>query len=115
MTTYLARRVLQAVVVVLLVTIIVFGLIRLTPGGATASVLGGGPAHQQFLAQYLTWLGRVLRGDLGYSARLNQSVGSLLATSLPRTLVLDRGGDADRAGDRDPGRADPGCAPELSR
>ncbi len=88
MTTYLARRVLQAVVVVLLVTIIVFGLIRLTPGGATASVLGGGSAHQQFLAQYLTWLGRVLRGDLGYSARLNQSVGSLLAASLPRTLVL---------------------------
>jgi peptide/nickel transport system permease protein len=87
-TAYLARRVLQAVAVVLLVTLIVFGLIRLAPGGATAAVLGSGTAHQQFLAGYLTWLGRVLSGNLGRSLRLNQSVGALLAASLPRTLVL---------------------------
>ena len=88
MTAYLARRVLQAVAVVLLVTLIVFGLIRLAPGGAAVGVLGNGSAHQQFLAQYLTWLGRVLGGNLGRSARLNESVGALLAASLPRTLVL---------------------------
>jgi peptide/nickel transport system permease protein len=87
-TAYLARRVLQAIAVVILVTVIVFGLIRLAPGGAAAAVLGSGSAHQQFLAQYLTWLGRVLHGNLGFSARLNESVGSLLAASLPRTLVL---------------------------
>ena len=88
MTAYLARRALQAVVVVLLVTIIVFGLIRLAPGGASASLLGPGSAHQEFLAEYLTWLGRVLHGNLGRSDRLNETVGALLATSLPRTLVL---------------------------
>lgn len=88
MTAYLARRVLQAVAVVLLVTLIVFGLIQLAPGSATTGVLGSGSAHQQFLAQYLTWLGRVLSGNLGRSARLNESVGALLAASLPRTLVL---------------------------
>lgn len=88
MTAYLARRALQAVVVVLLVTIIVFGLIRLAPGGASASVLGPGEAHQQFLAEYLAWLGRLLHGNLGRSARLNESVGALLTASLPRTLVL---------------------------
>jgi len=87
-TSYLARRALQAVVVVLLVTLIVFGLIRLAPGGASASLLGAGSAHQQFLAEYLTWLGRVLHGNLGRSARLNETVGAVLATSLPRTLVL---------------------------
>jgi len=87
-TAYLARRVLQAVAVVLLVTLIVFGLIRLAPGEAAVGVLGNGSAHQQFLAQYLTWLGRVLGGNLGRSARLNESVGALLAASLPRTLVL---------------------------
>jgi peptide/nickel transport system permease protein len=87
-TAYLARRFLQAVAVVLLVTLIVFGLIRLAPGGATAGVLGSGAVHQQFLAQYLTWLGRVLGGNLGRSTRLNDSVGALLAASLPRTLVL---------------------------
>jgi peptide/nickel transport system permease protein len=87
-TAYLARRVLQAVAVVLLVTLIVFALLRLAPGGATAAVVGAGAAHQQFLAQYLTWLGQVLTGNLGRSVRLNESVGALLAASLPRTLVL---------------------------
>jgi len=87
-TAYLARRVLQAVAVVLLVTLIVFALIQLAPGSATAAVLGNGSAHQQFLAQYLTWLGRALGGNLGRSTRLNASVGALLAASLPRTLVL---------------------------
>jgi peptide/nickel transport system permease protein len=87
-TAYLARRALQAIAVVLLVTLIVFTLIRLAPGGATADVVGAGTAHQQFLAQYLTWLGRVLHGNLGFSSVLNQSVGSLLAASLPRTLAL---------------------------
>jgi peptide/nickel transport system permease protein len=87
-TAYLIRRVLQAIAVVLLVTLIVFGLIRLAPGHATASVLGAGSVHQQFLAQYLTWLGRALSGNLGRSVRLNTSVSALLAASLPRTLVL---------------------------
>jgi peptide/nickel transport system permease protein len=87
-TAYLARRVLQALAVVVVVTLIAFGLIRLAPGGAAAAALGSGSAHQQFLAQYLTWVGRILHGNLGFSTRLNESVGSLLATSLPRTLVL---------------------------
>jgi len=87
-TAYLARRVLQAVAVVVLVTLIAFGLIRLAPGGAAAAALGSGSARQQFLAQYVSWVGRVLHGNLGFSPRLNQSVGSVLAASLPRTLVL---------------------------
>jgi peptide/nickel transport system permease protein len=88
MTAYLARRLLQAVAVMLLVTLIVFGLLRLAPGGAAAAVLGTGSAHQQFLLQYLTWLGRVLQGNLGYSRARNESVSALLAASLPRTLAL---------------------------
>ena len=88
MTAYLARRLLQAVAVVLLVTLIVFGLLRLAPGGAAVAVLGTGSAHQQFLLQYLSWLGRVLQGNLGYSRARNESVSYLLAASLPRTLAL---------------------------
>ncbi|MBO0839057.1 MAG: ABC transporter permease, partial [Actinobacteria bacterium] len=88
MTYYLVRRGLQSVAVVVLVTLIVFGLLSLAPGGAEAGVLGPGAAHRPFLLAYLTWLGRVLQGNLGFSARLNVSVGTLLAASLPRTLVL---------------------------
>ena len=88
MTTFLARRALQAVGVILLVTLIVFGLLSLAPGSAMTGVLGPGAAHRSFLLAYLTWLGRVLQGNLGFSARLNVSVGTLLAASLPRTVVL---------------------------
>jgi peptide/nickel transport system permease protein len=87
-TAYLTRRILQAIGVVLLVTLIVFGLLRLAPGGTAVDVLGTGSAHRQVLLQYLSWLGRVLSGDLGYSRVRNESVTYLLAASLPRTLAL---------------------------
>lgn len=87
MTAYLARRVLQAIAVVLLVTLIVFALLRLGPITARADVVGAGAAHSQFLVQYLSWLGQVLRGHLGVSARAGP-VSTLLAASLPRTLAL---------------------------
>jgi peptide/nickel transport system permease protein len=38
--------------------------------------------------QYLSWLGQVLHGNLGFSYVANTSVWSLLTASLPRTLVL---------------------------
>ncbi|HEY2641885.1 MAG TPA: ABC transporter permease [Streptosporangiaceae bacterium] len=88
MTSYLARRVLQAVAVVFGVTLIVFTLLWLAPGGAATAVLGSGSAHQQFVLQYLTWLGRALHGNLGFAPKLNETVGSVLAASLPRTLAL---------------------------
>ena len=87
MTAYLARRVVQAVAVVLLVTLIVFALLQLGPGADQASVVGTGAAHSEFLLEYLSWLGQVLQGNLGVSARVG-SVSTLLAASLPRTLVL---------------------------
>ena len=88
MTAYLARRVLQAIAVVVLVTLIVFGLLSIAPGRTLTAVLGQAGAHRTFLLAYLTWLGQVLHGNLGFSIRLNVSVGTLLAASLPRTLVL---------------------------
>ena len=38
--------------------------------------------------QYFLWLGHLARGNLGYSWTLNQSVASLLAIRLPKTIVL---------------------------
>jgi peptide/nickel transport system permease protein len=87
-TAYLARRALQAVAVVLLVTLIVFGLLQLGPVGARANVVGASAAHRQFLVQYLSWLGHVLQGNLGFSTAQDEPVSTLLAASLPRTLIL---------------------------
>jgi peptide/nickel transport system permease protein len=100
-TTYLVRRLLQAAVVLLLVSVLVYGLLWLLPGGPQQAILAGSASGAQLGAlrhdyglgspavlEYLHWLGQVLRGNLGYSYIENASVGSLLAASLPRTLAL---------------------------
>ena len=43
---------------------------------------------QPFYVQYLKWVGQILHGNLGYSPKLNQTVTSLIAHDLPKTIVL---------------------------
>ncbi|WP_433556462.1 ABC transporter permease [Pseudonocardia xinjiangensis] len=101
MTRYVAGRLLQAVVVVLIVTVIVFALLHSLPGGPARAILGidATPAqmadfnHQQgfdqpLVVQYLQYLGRLLHGDLGRSFALNQDVSAVVAQRLPKTLLL---------------------------
>jgi len=103
MAAFLIRRVLQGIIVVLIVTVITFGLLRMIPGNVAVAVMGPSAyrspgAIRQFdqvygfslpwYRQYLLWLGHLVRGDLGYSWHYNQSVASLLATNLPKTIAL---------------------------
>ncbi len=101
MTAYLVRRVLQAIVVLIGVSLIVFLLLQALPGGPARAALQlrANPATihafdvqygllKPLPVQYLTWLGQLLRGNLGFSYKQNQSVDSLLRENLPRTLLL---------------------------
>jgi len=87
--------------VVWLVVSLVFLLIHLVPGDPIQQMLGEGatPAdigalrHQYGLdlplgAQYLHYWEGVLRGDLGDSIRLHDTVGHLIAARYPYTLAL---------------------------
>jgi peptide/nickel transport system permease protein len=100
-TTFLIRRLLQAAVVLVLLSALVYGLAWLLPGGPQQAMLAGtgygaqlGALHRDYglgspaVVGYLHWLGQVLHGNLGYSYIENASVGSLLAASLPRTIAL---------------------------
>jgi peptide/nickel transport system permease protein len=101
MLRYLARRISQAVAVLLLVTLIAFMLIHLLPGSPARALLGpratpeevaaftraNGYNHSVFV-QYWDYLKQLLHGNLGYSYHANQSVGSLIAQDLPKTLLL---------------------------
>ncbi|APY89462.1 ABC transporter permease [Streptomyces alfalfae] len=100
-TGFLVKRILQAVVVLFLVSIIVFVLLHLLPGGPARAILGpkGTPQqiehfnHQQgydrsLPTQYLMYLKRLLTGDLGESFKLNSPVLDLLRQRLPKTLLL---------------------------
>jgi len=101
MTGFLIRRVLQALLVIFLVTVFTLALVHLFPGGPIRSLLGprATPAQvahynqlygfdQPFYVQYVKWLGQLVHGNLGFSAKLNQSVTSLLAQDLPKTIIL---------------------------
>lgn len=101
MVRYISRRLLLAVVVVLLVTVVTFILLHLLPGGPARGVLGLKATAEQIAAfneengfnqplpvQYWDYLVRLLHGDLGSSYTMNESVTTLLAERLPRTLLL---------------------------
>ncbi len=101
MTGYIIRRLGQAVVVVLGVTLITFALLHALPGSLARDILGNRASPQAIAAfnhtngldrpvwtQYWLFLDKLLHGNLGYSYQYNRSVDSLLATDLPRDLVL---------------------------
>jgi peptide/nickel transport system permease protein len=102
MLGYVVRRVAQAVVVVVGVTLLIFLLSHVIPGGPARAAIGprATPAQiQQFNRingydlpiwdQYYQYLrGLVLHFNLGYSYKYNQSVASLIGERLPKTLVL---------------------------
>jgi peptide/nickel transport system permease protein len=100
---FMLRRVVQALVVLLLVTMITFALLRAIPGNVAVAIMGPGvyrdPAaiklfddtygfNKPWYSQYLLWLAHLARGDLGYSWNLNQSVASLISQRLPKSIFL---------------------------
>jgi peptide/nickel transport system permease protein len=104
MTGYIIRRLLQSVMVILGVTLLVFGLEHLLPGGPDGiarAILGprANPvtirAWEQengYLSpvwyQYWVFLDHLVHGNLGFSYKLNRSVDSIIANDVPRDLLL---------------------------
>ena len=101
MTGYVFRRLLQAVVVTFFVTVVVFGLLHMLPGGPVRALLGPRASTAQVAyfnhlygfdrpvyVQYGKWVWQMLHGNLGYSVKLNQSVASEIGQRLPKTIVL---------------------------
>jgi peptide/nickel transport system permease protein len=95
------RRIGQSVITVFVVTLIMFFLLHLLPGGPARAILGQQATQLQIddfnksngfdaplVVQYLRYIGNALHGDLGFSYQLNQSVVSLLGQRLPKTLAL---------------------------
>jgi peptide/nickel transport system permease protein len=100
-TAFIVRRVGQAVIVVLGVTVVTFLLEHLIPGNLARAILGtrasaaaiaafnrANGLDRPLVEQYATFLGHLARGDLGYSYRLNQSVDSLVVHQLPNDLLI---------------------------
>ena len=101
MVRYLVTRVGQAIIVIVLVTVIAFVILHLLPGGAARATLGKEATLDQLAAfnhemgydrpwfqQYFMYLRRLVTGDFGYSYQLNQSVAEAITQRLPKTIVL---------------------------
>jgi len=98
---YLVQRLLLVVVVLLGVSLLVFVVTRLTPGDPARVLLGPRATEEQVATlrtgygldqpihvQYLTWLGRIARGDLGESIQLRRPVLGEVLERFRGTLIL---------------------------
>lgn len=102
MTTYLVRRLVTSILVLFGVSILVFSIIHLVPGDVVDAMVGrrklSAEAEAQLRqqlglndpiwTQYLRYVGRALRGDLGESISSYRPVALSIGEQLPSTLVL---------------------------
>ena len=101
---FITRRLLMAVPVLLLVTIIVFSLLHLLPGDPATVILGQEATQEAIDAmrlelglnkpltiQYFDWLGKILQGDFGRSLIDRTPVSKLILQRLPATMELTLG------------------------
>jgi peptide/nickel transport system permease protein len=101
MFLFAGRRILQAVPTLLGVSLVVFGLLQIVPGNpidlllppeATADMVAQMKAAYGFdkplYMQYLSWLGRMVTGNLGVSIFSGQPVATELFTALGNTMIL---------------------------
>ena len=99
MIRYVGGRLVSALVLALGVASVTFGLLWFAPGDSRASFLLSGISGQPSsatptgaLESYLTWLGRLFRGDLGISESSGRAVVDVLGSVLPHTLALSAAG-----------------------
>src|SRR5215472_16742063 len=101
MLTFVVRRLLLAVPVLLGVVFVVMLTVDLLPGDAVTLMLGEHATKdavaklrdhlgldKPFLVRYVEYVGRVVRGDLGRSIQQNRPVAAELADAWPATLQL---------------------------
>jgi ABC-type dipeptide/oligopeptide/nickel transport system permease component len=100
MIAYILRRIVQAVLVMLVVALVSFSLFRFV-GDPVATMMGQEASiadrealrdrlglNDPVIVQFATYIGRALTGDFGISYRLQQPVAELIMSRLPATLEL---------------------------
>lgn len=101
MSTYVIQRLLQAIPVLFLISVIVFTVTYFIPGDPAMIVLGQGASEEALQAvrerlqldqplpvRYGVWLSDLVRGELGNSILSRQPVTTLIGRALPITLYL---------------------------
>jgi peptide/nickel transport system permease protein len=98
---YIIRRIGQAIIVILGVTVIVFILRHLLPGSVARAILGPRATplaiavfnrqnglNRPLPLQYVAFLNQLIHGNLGYSFKQNMSVDAIVIHDLPNDTLL---------------------------
>ena len=101
MQRYIATRLLSAIPVLILVVVFVFALLRLAPGDPAQMIAGDQATPEKIRAirasldldkpvhvQFVTWVGKLMRGDLGESVGKRVAVSEIIGQRLTPTVVL---------------------------
>lgn len=101
MTAYILRRLILLIPVILVVGIVVFALVHLTPGDPAAVILGDSATpeaienlreqlglNDPFPVQFLHWFGNVLTGDFGESIFMGKPVTTAMLERVQPTVLL---------------------------
>src|SRR6266849_1169432 len=93
MARYVANRLMQAIMLLVIVSALGFAILHLAPGGPLSQFAASSQMTQEGLdrplpIQYLDWFGRMLRGDWGRSYRDGEAVLSVIGSHLGATLEL---------------------------
>jgi len=102
LTTFVIRRLVQIILVLMVVSVIIFSMAHLAPGDPALIMMGGKQSSPEVLenvrnkyhlndplvTQYAYWMTGVLKGDLGESYKMKQSVTDMIIDRLPLTIQL---------------------------
>lgn len=101
MKKYIFKRLIQTIPVLIGISIIVFILVKLQPGDPFSSMMDPNLSQemkQQMLEklgyndplpiQYIKWLLRAFKGDLGYSIQFKEPVLSVIGSRIGNTVIL---------------------------
>lgn len=104
MKNYALKRLLQLIPILLAITFLSYGMMRIagsdvveqkmenTSGTVSQEMIDNARAElgldKPFVVQYFTWLGNLLKGDMGTSYVSNKPVFSTFVSKLPATLLL---------------------------
>lgn len=103
MSRFIVRRLLQAIPLLIVISLLTFLIVEIAPGDASQMYInpesGTDPAYiaqvrrslgldEPVYVRYVNWLGKTLSGDLGFSFRTRRPVALEVGDRLPNTLLL---------------------------
>lgn len=106
MLKYIGKRLLSLIPVVFIISIMLFGLLKIMPGDPVRLMLQPGLKAEVYETQYrikreqlgldkslpeqyIRWVSNTLKGDFGYSSAMNKPVKDAIATPLKNSIILN--------------------------